>query len=208
MRSRNTWATRRAPSSRCMRTSSAKVSAATGWGVWLPPRRSARRRDTGRGPSLGRWPPRFPASRDKLSLTRDFQRRRRDLNPWTPYGVSTLAGWCTRPDYATSPLARPTARTGSSYLTERLTDEPLRRLGWAGGRLGWFSPPRLELLMSSAGSSARPTRSERGEAAREKAREFREMQKRRNRRNKLLTRGGIIVAAVAVCALVLAIVLT
>jgi len=62
--------------------------------------------------------------------------------------------------------------------------------------------------MSSAGSSARPTRNERREAAREKAREFREMQKRRNRRNKLLTRGGIIVAVVAVCALVLAIVLT
>ena len=31
------------------------------------------------------------------------ERRRRDLNPRSPYGDSTLAGWCTRPDYATSP---------------------------------------------------------------------------------------------------------
>ena len=30
-------------------------------------------------------------------------RRRRDLNPRFPRGNSTLAGWCTRPDYATSP---------------------------------------------------------------------------------------------------------
>ena len=30
-------------------------------------------------------------------------RRRRDLNPRNPCGFSTLAGWCTRPDYATSP---------------------------------------------------------------------------------------------------------
>jgi len=34
-----------------------------------------------------------------------FERRRRDLNPWIPYGVSTLAGWCVRPDNATSPCA-------------------------------------------------------------------------------------------------------
>ena len=34
-------------------------------------------------------------------------RRRRDLNPRSPYGDSTLAGWCTRPDYATSPDAGP-----------------------------------------------------------------------------------------------------
>jgi hypothetical protein len=38
-------------------------------------------------------------------LTRVFrERRRRDLNPRTPYGISTLAGWCTRPNYATSPV--------------------------------------------------------------------------------------------------------
>ncbi len=30
-------------------------------------------------------------------------RRRWDLNPRSPYGDSTLAGWCTRPNYATSP---------------------------------------------------------------------------------------------------------
>lgn len=30
-------------------------------------------------------------------------RRRWDLNPRYPYGYSTLAGWCTRPNYATSP---------------------------------------------------------------------------------------------------------
>lgn len=33
-------------------------------------------------------------------------RRRWDLNPRYPYGYSTLAGWCTRPNYATSPDVR------------------------------------------------------------------------------------------------------
>ena len=35
------------------------------------------------------------------------ERRRRDLNPRSPCEDSTLAGWCTRPDYATSPGIRP-----------------------------------------------------------------------------------------------------
>lgn len=45
-RSRSTWATKRAPSSRSTRTSSAKDSVATTYGVSPPPRSSARSRDT------------------------------------------------------------------------------------------------------------------------------------------------------------------
>lgn len=40
------------------------------------------------------------------ALAREGVRRRRDLNPRSPCEDSTLAGWCTRPDYATSPGAR------------------------------------------------------------------------------------------------------
>ena len=51
----------------------------------------------------------FPQQRAKTPLDDNDQavisrRRRRDLNPRYPYGYSTLAGWCTRPNYATSPV--------------------------------------------------------------------------------------------------------
>ena len=42
-----------------------------------------------------------------------FWRRRRDLNPRSPYEDSTLAGWCTRPNYATSP------RTSTACTTHK-----------------------------------------------------------------------------------------
>lgn len=51
----------------------------------------------------------LPATRKGYSPEGQW-RRRGDLNPWSPYEDSTLAGWCTRPDYATSP-ARSKERT-------------------------------------------------------------------------------------------------
>lgn len=52
-------------------------------------------------------------------------RRRGDLNPWAPCGASTLAGWCTRPNYATSPCALASGRTTTSITGDRCGDESL-----------------------------------------------------------------------------------
>jgi len=48
------------------------------------------------------------------------ERRRRDLNPRNPYGFSTLAGWCTRPNYATSPAFTASIAARREGITGRM----------------------------------------------------------------------------------------
>src|SRR3954447_22050396 len=57
------------------------------------------------------------------------ERRRRDLNPRYPFGYSTLAGWCTRPNYATSPWALASEHTTAIITTHQPPSESTAAVG-------------------------------------------------------------------------------
>jgi hypothetical protein len=86
---------------------------------------------------------------DREALREAGWRRRWDLNPRYPYGYSTLAGWCTRPNYATSPDV-PVHCTGRGGM---LTSPPPGRSARTGGaaRLSPIRRTRSVCLDACAG---------------------------------------------------------
>lgn len=90
-------------------------------------------------------------------------RRRRDLNPRTDCSVTTLAGWRTRPDYATSPrgagTARPRVPVVGAPEQKRGTERPRPRR--AGGSAG--APiTTADVVRPSQRAATRPSATARG----------------------------------------------
>lgn len=149
MRWPNISGTRREQCWRCMRTCSARGSAAIICADSLQRSSSASTGIVWKSPSSARsgdlWGTlsEESAGETKQALSRDFEkrpdqeRRRWDLNPRRRKPLSTLAGWCTRPDYATSPRlasiaaadgspprpSRPSARSARGRITRLVTPD-------------------------------------------------------------------------------------